>query len=423
MPFVCPAKGGSTLTIEFREWPAADQPGSINEGHKGPCNVYMKKMNNILTEPAAGDGWFKIWEDGYNVTADEWCVDTLIKNNGLLSVDLPTGLPPGEYLIRPELIALHNTTKGDPQFYHSCAQIFIGDGPDAELEIPEKFEVSIPGYLAADDSGLIYNLYRSELPEYSIPGPPVFVPTLAEGASTVNKKQEHGAIPSTCLVKNANWCAMPIKPFSDEEGCWNGVTDCWSQGDECWDSVPPSGYANCEVWSTYCKSMEKACKAQNFAGPIEFEGKEVFAGLPGDIPAPYGKFDKTIVEGGNGSKPDEEGEKAVPTTTLENVAEPTITDKVEEMPDEESYGDLPEAVDEGDEDSEEDKDEDEQFGQAPEAELPLLTISEDGRCGGSSGQTCKGSNFGDCCSRKGHCGRKTRHCACGCQSDFGECRE
>ncbi|KAL2208688.1 hypothetical protein CC79DRAFT_1341291 [Sarocladium strictum] len=326
VPFVCPAKGGSTLTFEFREWPAADQPGSINKGHKGPCNVYMKKMNDVLTDPAAGDGWFKIWEDGYNVKADEWCVDTLIKNNGLLSVDLPTGLPPGEYLIRPELIALHNTTKGNPQFYHSCAQIFIDNGPDTELEIPAEFEVSIPGYLSTDDPGLTYNLYRDELSAYSIQGPPVFVPTLAEGASSVTKKQEHGAIPNTCLVKNANWCAMPIKSFSDEEGCWNGVTACWNQGDECWDSVPPSGYANCEVWSTYCKSMEKAFKG------------------------------------------------------------------------------------------------DDEAGQTPGTESPALKISEDGRCGGSTGQTCQGSSFGDCCSKKGRCGRKTKHCACGCQSDFGDCR-
>jgi hypothetical protein len=380
----------------------------------------MKKMNDVLSDPAAGDGWFKIWEDGYDTSTDKWCVDTLIENNGLLSVNLPTGLPAGEYLIRPELLALHNATKGDPQFYHSCAQIFIEDGPNTELNIPEEFEVSIPGYLSADDPGLTYNIYRSDLPEYSIPGPPVFIPTLSSGASTVTKKQEQGAIPSDCLVKNANWCGKPIKSFSDESGCWDGVTTCWDQAEGCWDSVPPSGYANCDVWQAYCKSMEKACKDKNFNGPVEFTGKEVFAGLPGDIPAPYGKFDETIVEGGSGgSKPDEE---SASTTSVASV-EPTATDVAEEQPVDESSGESPDAPEDDSTDDDEAEDDEEDSDQSPIEDSPLLKVSEDGRCGGSTGQTCQGSTYGDCCSKKGRCGRKTRHCTCGCQSEFGDCRE
>ncbi|KAK0391281.1 hypothetical protein NLU13_0782 [Sarocladium strictum] len=424
VPFVCPANGGSTVTFEFREWPAADHPGSIDESHKGPCNVYMKKMDNILSDPAAGDGWFKIWEDGYDTATDKWCIDTLIDNNGLLSVILPTGLPAGEYLIRPELLALHNAAKGDPQFYHSCAQIFIEDGPDAKLEIPEKFEISIPGYLSADDPGLTYDIYRSNLPEYPIPGPPVFFPTLSSEAATVTKKQEQGAIPDDCLVKNANWCGEPIKSFSDETGCWDGVTACWDQADECWDSVPPSGYANCDVWQAYCKSMEKACKDQKFDGPVKFTGKEVFAGLPGVIPEPYGKFDETTVGGGKGdSKPEDNGSVASKTSVAATEpAKATPTKAVEGEPVDEEYGEAPELPQEEDI-TDDDAEQDEGSDQSPVEKSPLLKVSEDGRCGGSTGQTCKGSTFGDCCSKKGRCGRKTRHCACGCQSDFGECRE
>ncbi|KAH8173337.1 glycosyl hydrolase family 61 domain-containing protein [Sarocladium implicatum] len=415
VPFVCPAKGGSTLTFELREWPNAMNPGSIDDSHRGPCNVYMKKMNDVLSDKASGDGWFKIWEDGLDTSTGKWCVDTLIENNGLLSVNLPSGLPAGEYLIRPELLALHNAPQGDPQFYHSCAQIFIEEGPDAELEIPKKFEASIPGYISADDPGLTYNIYRSELPEYPIPGPSVFNPTLSSDAKVITKKQEQGVIPSDCLVKNANWCGKPLSTFSDESGCWDTVTECWDQAETCWDSVPPSGYANCEVWQTYCKSVEKQCKGGDFSnGVAKFTGKEVFAGLPGDIPAPYGSFNESIVGGGTGgTKPKDVSEGAnngevASTTSSTAVSFPTEIEAPEESSKEPVEGN---------------ENEDDAQNQSPVEESLLLKVSEDGRCGGSTGQTCKGSNFGDCCSRKGRCGRKTRHCTCGCQPDFGECHE
>ena len=39
-----------------------------------------------------------------------------VENNGLLSVKLPSGLPAGYYLARPELIALHAVAEdNDPQ--------------------------------------------------------------------------------------------------------------------------------------------------------------------------------------------------------------------------------------------------------------------------------------------------------------------
>ena len=390
-------------------------------------------MNDVLSDKASGDGWFKIWEDGLDMNTGKWCVDTLIENNGLLSVNLPSGLPAGEYLIRPELLALHNAPQGDPQFYHSCAQIFIEDGPDADLEIPKEFAASIPGYILADDPGLTYNIYGSDLPDYPIPGPPVFNPTMSSDAKVITKKQEQGAIPSDCLVKNANWCGKPLSTFSDESGCWGTTSQCWDQAETCWDSVPPSGYANCNVWQAYCKSLEKQCKGKDFSnGPVEFAGEEVFAGLPGDIPAPYGKFDETIIGGVNeGSKPDEDKEETdndevASTASSAAPAAPTATETTEEKPSDEDSSESPEEPIAGGNDDDEAKDDVDQVedeDQSPIEESPLLKISEDGRCGGSTGQTCKGSTFGDCCSRKGRCGRKTRHCTCGCQPEFGDCRE
>lgn len=54
---VCPVAAGSTITAEFRTWPDASQPGSIDISHKGPCTVYMKKVDDATADNnAAGPG-------------------------------------------------------------------------------------------------------------------------------------------------------------------------------------------------------------------------------------------------------------------------------------------------------------------------------------------------------------------------------
>lgn len=50
-----------------------------------------------------------------------------------------------------------------------------------------------------------------------------------------------------------------------------------------------------------------------------------------------------------------------------------------------------------------------------------LTVSTDATCGGTSGNTCKGSTFGNCCSVNGWCGSTSAYCGTGCQTGFGTC--
>lgn len=411
VPFVCPASAGDTVSFEFRSWPNAEKSGSIDPSHKGPCAVYLKKVDDMFSDAAAGDGWFKIWDDGYNADTGKWCVDTLIDNGGLLSVELPTGLPSGYYLARPELLALHSAPSGDPQFYHSCAQIFIEQGAEGSLSIPSEYAVSIPGHVKADDPGLTFNLYVEDAADYVIPGPPVYVP--ASTASGTKRTLGEGAIPSDCLLKNGNWCAKPVPSSSDVTTCWASVENCWDQSKVCWDTMQPSGGWNCEVWADYCTAMGKSCEAGNYDGPPEFAGKEVFKSSP-EIPAPYNVPEGTVVK--NPAVPDKEepAPTEAATTTRAPTSAPTSapTATATAVPEEEKPTTPPPQTD--DEESEDDSSSNEE---------PGLSISLDGRCGGTTGQTCVGSSFGDCCSKKGRCGRKTRHCTCGCQKEFGNCRK
>ncbi|KAF7561586.1 hypothetical protein G7046_g2551 [Stylonectria norvegica] len=50
-----------------------------------------------------------------------------------------------------------------------------------------------------------------------------------------------------------------------------------------------------------------------------------------------------------------------------------------------------------------------------------LKPSPNQKCGGSSGYTCLGSAFGNCCSFYGFCGSSASYCGTGCSPDFGTC--
>ncbi|KAL9001630.1 MAG: hypothetical protein Q9188_005409 [Gyalolechia gomerana] len=59
--------------------------------------------------------------------------------------------------------------------------------------------------------------------------------------------------------------------------------------------------------------------------------------------------------------------------------------------------------------------------QTPPA-APSKKVSTDGSCGGASGNTCLGSEFGDCCSSYNFCGRTKLYCSDPkCQPEFGMC--
>lgn len=291
VPFVCPAKKGSLLTFEFRLWPDAQKPGSIDPGHLGPCAVYLKKIDNMLTDSASGDGWFKIWEDGYDAETQKWCVDTLVENNGLLSVNLPQGLPSGYYLVRPEILALHWAAhRNDPQFYLGCAQIFLDSNIHGPLEVPKEHLATIPGYVDLDTPGLTFDIYQTDMPPYPMPGPEVFTPNSSQSEANTNPNakpmvQTVGLVPSDCLLKSANWCGKPLAPYSDSPSCWRAVNDCFAQSKECKKSSPPVGLRNCDVWSAYCESINQLCTQNVFQGPPAFAAQEVVVPPPGELPA------------------------------------------------------------------------------------------------------------------------------------------
>lgn len=109
-------KGGDTVTFEWFHDNRRDDIISLS--HKGPVTVW------IAPRSSEGNGavWTKIAEDGFS--NGQWAVERLIANKGKYDVKLPASLATGDYLLRAEIIALHeaetnfltNSVRG-AQFY------------------------------------------------------------------------------------------------------------------------------------------------------------------------------------------------------------------------------------------------------------------------------------------------------------------
>ncbi|KAH8166749.1 hypothetical protein CIB48_g1481 [Xylaria polymorpha] len=290
--FTCPAPAGGKLTFVFREWADAEQPGSIDKSHKGPCAIYAKQVHNMATDEAAGPGWIKLWDEGYDATTKKWCTEKLIENKGLLSFAIPKGLPAGYWLFRPELLALHEADKGDPQFYVGCAQVFVQSSNRAALKVPTDRMVGIPGHVRANNAGLTFNIYAPSFP-YPLPGPKAFTVPLPKSGEVDTTgpsvpRQTQGVIPSNYIVKNANWIGVEVPDYKDESGCWASSENCWEQAGACYDAASPTGDAGCYAWESKCYEIQDACDAGNFRGPPN-KGKKLTVrepGLPASIPPP-----------------------------------------------------------------------------------------------------------------------------------------
>lgn len=262
------------MTFVWR-W-TANEPdaGSIDISHKGPCAVYMKKVESAIKDPGHGDGWFKIYDYGHDDETNEWCTEKLIKAGGLLSVNLPSDLAGGYYLVRPELLSLHqafaddNNPTSQPQFYTGCAQIFL----DSTATGTPTDTVSIPGYVKPEDPAATFNIYYNQKFPYPQLGPPVSSITTSNSRVRVKSRaplgpQTEGLKPDNCVDENGNWCGIELDSYESLDGCLAQGKKCWEQLDPCYKGAPPTGYQGCSAWEEKCSAMTDSCNAGNYVGP------------------------------------------------------------------------------------------------------------------------------------------------------------
>ncbi|PKX91195.1 putative endoglucanase [Aspergillus novofumigatus IBT 16806] len=156
-------KAGDKVTFEWHHDSRTASDDIIASSHMGPVMVYMAPTE----KGTAGNGWVKIAEEGYS--NGKWAVANLIANKGKHSITVPD-VPAGEYLLRPEIIALHEGNRqGGAQFYMECVQVKVTSAGTKTLPAG----VSIPGAYKATDPGVLFDMYNS-FTSYPIPGPAVW---------------------------------------------------------------------------------------------------------------------------------------------------------------------------------------------------------------------------------------------------------
>jgi len=153
---------GDHIALRWDAWPAS---------HKGPVLDYLAACPTAGCEAAdaAQLRFFKIAGaahlDGAN--PGTWAADVLVRNGLVWTVRVPD-VPPGPYVLRHEILALH--AAGQPngaQAYPQCVNLHIaGGGAGAALPVG----VSGTALYRADDPGILFNLYTSPI-RYPEPGP------------------------------------------------------------------------------------------------------------------------------------------------------------------------------------------------------------------------------------------------------------
>ncbi|KUI69920.1 putative endo-beta-1,4-glucanase D [Cytospora mali] len=145
----------------------------VSISHPGPLSVWMSKApdGTAANEYDGSGDWFKVYELTYyeiNSEGIQWATyppgSSGIKN---FTLDLPTELATGEYLMRAEHVALHAAEEFEgAQYYIGCAQLSV-TGSGSGTPSPTS---KIPGQYTGHEPGLIIDIYYPIPTNYTAPG-------------------------------------------------------------------------------------------------------------------------------------------------------------------------------------------------------------------------------------------------------------
>jgi cellulase len=170
----CPITAGSSIGIQWHHQSTAATDDIIDVSHLGPILFYLAKSDS-----GAGNVWFKIYEDGYTAADGQWAVNRLINNGGKVTFTIPSDISPGNYLLRGELLALHNGYALDGvQPYVGCVELTIAGSGSSN-----PAGVAFPGYYKDTDPGMLFNIY-SAFTSYPIPGPAIYTSSSSASSSS-----------------------------------------------------------------------------------------------------------------------------------------------------------------------------------------------------------------------------------------------
>jgi hypothetical protein len=136
--------------------------------------------------------FFKIEEAGLLETSKSpgrWASDELMAANNTWTVNIPSDIAAGNYVLRHEIIALHNAMSDNgAQAYPQCINLKVtGGGTATPKGIPATH------FYKPTDPGILVDIFNN-LRTYVIPGPDLFNGRGAAGGSQSWKKRSSGWI-------------------------------------------------------------------------------------------------------------------------------------------------------------------------------------------------------------------------------------
>jgi cellulase len=184
-------QAGDKIALQWDTWPTS---------HKGPAMDYMAKCPGLCEEANMETlEFFKVDDGGLiNDSSQQqqqdgyWASDVLIANNFSWIVQVPEQLVAGNYVLRHEIIALHEAESvGGAQNYPQCVNLQVqGTGtlqPTGKLGT-DLYHVS--------DAGILFNIYTSPLPAYTPPGPALYTGF----SSTISQAEVQATATATATV-------------------------------------------------------------------------------------------------------------------------------------------------------------------------------------------------------------------------------
>ncbi|KAF2670631.1 hypothetical protein BT63DRAFT_454820 [Microthyrium microscopicum] len=209
------ARAGSEVTVQW---------SGIIQMHYGPVLTYLGKWEPGMTPQEVN--FFKIKGNGFDTAQKKWANEELIDTHTADTMKIPSDIPPGTYILRTELLALHGNTLsstpvagGGPQFYTHCFNVNITSNGTATPSPTVRF----PGGYKREDPGVAYAPMRNRntWSEYIVPGPAVYkgVYGTPVGERKVVELKDTGAFPPEVEKE--------YEQFKKDNDAWAAKTHTW----------------------------------------------------------------------------------------------------------------------------------------------------------------------------------------------------
>ncbi|KAG8992684.1 hypothetical protein FRB94_011382 [Tulasnella sp. JGI-2019a] len=209
-------KPGSTISTNWVNGNGGNWPHNV-----GPLMTYIASCNGKCSDfQSTNAEWLKIDEAGLDNSTGKWIQEDTLYAGKPYTFTFPTGVPAGEYLMRSEIIALHNAqSAGGAEFYPACSQITVAGSSNSALAPPASDEAKFPGGYGASDPGILINVYNPGL-VYTFPGPPLAFTTTSTSAS-------NGTDSNSGAMSSATATATAANATSTDDG-----SDCENDGSD-----------------------------------------------------------------------------------------------------------------------------------------------------------------------------------------------